>query len=51
MSKKLIEQIEQLAKKAAESTDSMDAMRFSQAACNLANAMTELFVKYRPFGE
>lgn len=32
-------EVEMLVKKAAEAPDSGDAMRFSQAACNAANAM------------
>ena len=32
-------EIEQLIDRAAKSHDSQDAMRFSQAACNAANAM------------
>lgn len=31
-------EVEILVKKAAEASDSSDAMRFSQAACNAANA-------------
>lgn len=31
--------IDTLAKKAAESSDSQDALRFSQAATNIANAL------------
>ena len=34
--------IEELIKKAAESNDSNDAQRYSQAACNAANAMCAL---------
>lgn len=33
------ENVETLSKKAAEADKSEDAMRFSQAACNVANAM------------
>ncbi len=33
------ENVETLCKAAAEAKDSGDAMRFSQAACNVANAM------------
>lgn len=33
------ENVEALSKKAADAEKSEDAMRFSQAACNLANAM------------
>ncbi len=33
-------EVESLAKKAAAAEKSEDAMRFSQAACNTANAMT-----------
>ena len=32
-------EVEELIKKAAAASDSGDAMRFSQAACNAANAM------------
>ena len=32
-------QIETLFEKAAKAEDSADALRFSQAACNIANAM------------
>ena len=35
-------QIESLVKKAAEAKSADDAMRFSQAACNAANAMRAL---------
>lgn len=35
-------EVEELVKKAAEAQDSGDAMRFSQAACNAANAMIGL---------
>lgn len=35
-------QVEQLIKKASEAADSGDAMRFSQAAVNAANAMAVL---------
>lgn len=35
-------EIEALIDKAAQTSDSQDAMRFSQAACNAANAMAEL---------
>lgn len=35
-------EIEQLVDKAAKADDSGDAMRFSQAACNAANAMITL---------
>jgi hypothetical protein len=35
-------QIENLIKKAGESHDSSDAMRYSQAACNIANALITL---------
>ena len=34
--------VEELIKKAGESTDSNDALKFSQAACNVANAMCSL---------
>lgn len=34
--------VEELIKKAAEAPQSEDAMRFSQAACNAANAMCAL---------
>lgn len=33
------ENVESLSKKAAEADKSEDAMRYSQAACNVANAM------------
>jgi hypothetical protein len=33
-------EVETLIEKAAKANDSGDAMRFSQAACNAANAMT-----------
>jgi hypothetical protein len=36
---KEVELVESLIKKAAESPDSNDALKFSQAACNAANAM------------
>lgn len=36
------ENVESLSKKAAEADKSEDAMRFSQAACNVANAMCAL---------
>ena len=36
--------VELLIEKAAEATKSEDAMRFSQAACNAANAMCTLKV-------
>lgn len=39
--------VETLIKKAAEAQDSQDAMRFSQAACNTANAMCALNVAAR----
>lgn len=35
-------QVEALVKKASEATSADDAMRFSQAACNAANAMCAL---------
>ena len=38
----LIERVKVLVKKAAESDKSDDAMKFSQAACNAANAMAVL---------
>ena len=34
--------VEELAKKASEAEKSEDAMRFSQAACNAANALAVL---------
>ena len=34
--------VEKLIKKAADALNSDDAMRFSQAACNLANALCAL---------
>lgn len=36
------EAVEKLIKKAAEANSSTDAMHFSQAACNAANAMCSL---------
>lgn len=36
------EEVEALIKKAAEAHDSADAVRFSQAACNAANALCAL---------
>ena len=42
-------QIEELISKAAKTTDSGDAMRFTQAACNAANAWAVLNdIKRRP---
>ena len=38
----LISQIKELAEKAAKASDSGDAMRFSQAANNIANAMSNI---------
>ncbi len=38
--KKIIECIEVLSEKATNTLKSEDALRFSQAACNLANAVT-----------
>jgi len=35
-------EVEQLVGKAADATKSEDAMRFSQAACNAANALSVL---------
>jgi hypothetical protein len=35
----LSKEVESLAKKAESAHDSIDALRFSQAACNVANAM------------
>jgi hypothetical protein len=37
-----IKHIDKLLEKAAKATDSGDAMRFSQAACNAANALCAL---------
>ena len=37
---KIIREIEQLIEKAAYATKSEDALRFSQAACNVANALS-----------
>lgn len=36
------EQIEVLVKKAAETDKAVDALQFSQAACNVANAMAQV---------
>jgi len=38
----LIKQIEALVLKAAEAEKSDDALKFSQAACNAANAMAQM---------
>lgn len=38
----LIKEIESLIKKAEKSVDSSDALRFSQAACNVANALERI---------
>lgn len=38
-------QVRALNKKAAEAKDSHDAMRFSQAACNVANALAVMRAK------
>jgi hypothetical protein len=38
----LIEQIEALVLKAAEAERADDALKFSQAACNAANAMAQM---------
>ena len=40
--------VETLIKKAAEASDSQDAMRLSQAACNVANAMCALKYSEEP---
>lgn len=37
---KITERLEQLVEKAGTAQDSGDAMRFSQAACNLANTLS-----------
>lgn len=42
MSKKIEDHVRALITKAADTPDSHDAMRFSQAACNAANAMMSL---------
>jgi hypothetical protein len=39
MSVDLVKEVESLIKKAASTEKAEDAMRFSQAACNAANAM------------
>jgi len=39
MKDEVVEQIESLVQKASEAAKSEDAMRYSQAACNAANAM------------
>lgn len=38
----MTEHVENLIKKAAEASDSNDAMKFSQAALNAANALAQL---------
>jgi hypothetical protein len=46
MDKNLIEKVESLITKASISTNSIDALQFSQAALNAANALSQLnFVK------
>lgn len=42
------ENVETLSKKAAEAKDSGDAMRFSQAAVNIANAMCAVKAALNP---
>lgn len=44
LKKNVEEMVEELIEKAARSGDSGDALRFSQAACNAANAMCSLTV-------
>lgn len=42
MEEKQKKEVQLLVEKAAKAQDSGDAMRFSQAACNAANALTAL---------
>jgi len=42
MNETVAKQVEALIKKASEAQDSQDSMRFSQAACNAANALITL---------
>lgn len=45
---KTIDAVETLIEKAAKAEDSREAMNFSQAACNAANAMCALRTAKRP---
>lgn len=40
----LVKEVEKMIKKAGDSQDSNDALKFSQAACNAANAVSSIIM-------